>query len=850
MSRRRERSLFEHLERRILLAVRTVDFDNYPINFTQYDWMLQDSHTPTSGFSYTIGTGDGQRPNVNGITWADASYYDTVLGAGGFATVNNWGMQTPVLYTQAKNTWLTQGWNYVPDMAEGATCIDDAARAAITYIDDYLLNGTESSYTTGRDILTFVAYMTTQQGKIYNFAWLDAPATFAWDPIFSQDAHFQYRVEYYKRTDYPSASPNASWFDPNSSPSQIINWPSPVRANPFTPHAKYSVYIDDLRDASNNDVATIYDGPLYTTAGGGPTSYKVGIKKTWTNSTQAFGFDESRAIMAVARGLMMMQKREATNPGGTLSADELAFTQFLENNVNRVVRNVQVQNIFGWDSKLASPILTSLADYYQLYYGTTEYGTFTFKLAANSNTAQTNDDRPVQASVLASIDSIATMIKSRQVRTGDWRNGIFSDDGSGNNWDAWGQLQIYALSRTYRMKVNIGQDPASPAVASLLDYAAYAADNFYGIEAYHYLVPGTNNVRTKERITSIVGGGAKYHTNSTQLAYHNASIVAGLRELTRAYEVSDRADKTTRMATYLNGMKSVATWFIGNSSALLDMYDGGGVIEGTFRGRGAVFDGITPNGNGIPNINRNTGGESFAEGLWAMVLAKAAIRDYGIDSTFAFETGATFAAPPTVTASIFDYDAAKPTLRYTFSQEVGASLHAFDIQVVNMTTNQSVPTEFKSLAYNAAQRQLSVTFPGYAGGVLPDGDYHVTIPSTAVVGNGGNPMVTDHAFDFFVLGGDANRDRTVNLADFNVLAANFGLSGALFSQGDFNYDGSVNLADFNILAAHFGQSLAPNAGASPAGVFAAAARVVDRDGGSAASIVDEALESPRDERYI
>ncbi len=419
--------------------------------------------------------------------------------------------------------------------------------------------------------------------------------------------------------------------------------------------------------------------------------------------------------------------------------------------------------------------------------------------------------------MLATIDTLANRIKSRQVRTADWKNGIFAEDGTGNSWDAWGQLQIYALSRAYQLKVNVGQDPASPAVASLLDYAAYAADNFYGVEAYHYLVPGTNNVRTKERITSIVGGGARYHTNSGQIAYHNASIVAGLRELTRAYEVSDRADKAARMETYLNGMKSVASWFIGNNTSLLDVYDAGGTIAGTFRGRGAVFDGINPNGSGIPSINRNTGGESFDEGLWAIVLAKATIRDYARDSTFAFETGASFAAAPAVSASSFDFDAPKPTLRFTFSQEVGASLHAFDIDVVNTTTDQSVPTPFKALAYNAASRQLSVTFPGYAGGVLPDGNYQVTIKSTGVVGNAGNPMTGDHTLNFHALGGDANRDGTVNLADFNILAANFGSSGATFSRGDFNYDGTVNLQDFNILAGRFGQSAAP---AAPAGATA------------------------------
>jgi len=65
-----------------------------------------------------------------------------------------------------------------------------------------------------------------------------------------------------------------------------------------------------------------------------------------------------------------------------------------------------------------------------------------------------------------------------------------------------------------------------------------------------------------------------------------------------------------------------------------------------------------------------------------------------------------------------------------------------------------------------------------------------------------------------VLGGDANRDKRVNLTEFNILASNFGQTGRNFSQGDFNYDGFVNLADFNILAGRFGTIL-PSAAAAP-----------------------------------
>jgi hypothetical protein len=73
----------------------------------------------------------------------------------------------------------------------------------------------------------------------------------------------------------------------------------------------------------------------------------------------------------------------------------------------------------------------------------------------------------------------------------------------------------------------------------------------------------------------------------------------------------------------------------------------------------------------------------------------------------------------------------------------------------------------------------------------------------------GEPMVSDVVLDFFVLPGDANADRRVNLDDFNILAANFGTSGNDFTQGNFDYDleGVVNLSDYNILAANFGAYL-------------------------------------------
>ena len=59
----------------------------------------------------------------------------------------------------------------------------------------------------------------------------------------------------------------------------------------------------------------------------------------------------------------------------------------------------------------------------------------------------------------------------------------------------------------------------------------------------------------------------------------------------------------------------------------------------------------------------------------------------------------------------------------------------------------------------------------------------------------------------YTLYGDADLSRIVNLADFNRLAGNFGLSGTRWSQANFDYDSITDLSDFNLLAGNFGLTL-------------------------------------------
>ena len=94
--------------------------------------------------------------------------------------------------------------------------------------------------------------------------------------------------------------------------------------------------------------------------------------------------------------------------------------------------------------------------------------------------------------------------------------------------------------------------------------------------------------------------------------------------------------------------------------------------------------------------------------------------------------------------------------------------------------------------------------PGYALGYAEASDLFGQFPATFA----GGSVDADTVVVRYARYGDANLDGTVNLNDFNRLAANFG-AGAdrTWSQGNFNFDENVNLSDFNLLAANFGQAL-------------------------------------------
>jgi hypothetical protein len=75
-------------------------------------------------------------------------------------------------------------------------------------------------------------------------------------------------------------------------------------------------------------------------------------------------------------------------------------------------------------------------------------------------------------------------------------------------------------------------------------------------------------------------------------------------------------------------------------------------------------------------------------------------------------------------------------------------------------------------------------------------------------GNGDGIVTLTNIFSNPTLAGDINNDGLVDVADYNIWAANVGKTGASWLQGDLNGDGLVDVADYNIWAANVGKTAA------------------------------------------
>jgi parallel beta-helix repeat protein len=188
------------------------------------------------------------------------------------------------------------------------------------------------------------------------------------------------------------------------------------------------------------------------------------------------------------------------------------------------------------------------------------------------------------------------------------------------------------------------------------------------------------------------------------------------------------------------------------------------------------------------------------------------------------------AVAPAVSQASFTF-ATSHLLLYQFSEDVRASLGPSDVVLTNLTTGTNVPTSHIALTYDT-HNFAYILFPGYPNGALPDGNYRASIVASGVTDASGNPLPANHVYDFYVLAGDANRDRRVDFSDLAILAQNYNTTLKSFTGGNFNYDpaGKVDFDDLALLAQRYNTSLPAPAGAAEnvvsVPVFAVGARPI------------------------
>jgi autotransporter-associated beta strand protein len=130
---------------------------------------------------------------------------------------------------------------------------------------------------------------------------------------------------------------------------------------------------------------------------------------------------------------------------------------------------------------------------------------------------------------------------------------------------------------------------------------------------------------------------------------------------------------------------------------------------------------------------------------------------------------------------------------------------AMVIEGTESTIEGLVQTGFAGGAWNGAGIRSSALVAGttHAIGVAAATDLTATFPFTFV----NQQADANSVLLRYTLMGDGNLSGSIDINDFNLLAANFGSAAMRWATGDFNFDGVVNLLDLNAIATNFGVPL-------------------------------------------
>jgi hypothetical protein len=191
---------------------------------------------------------------------------------------------------------------------------------------------------------------------------------------------------------------------------------------------------------------------------------------------------------------------------------------------------------------------------------------------------------------------------------------------------------------------------------------------------------------------------------------------------------------------------------------------------------------------------------------------KAIVTSNSVSSGNAVEVATFDGTPPTVASGQFNLDAPRfGTLSLSMSETISNAILLGHLRV-NSVGSPAATFLPSSVVQDPVSHVATFTFPA----LLPDGNYRATLTAAGLTDLAGNPMAADFGFNFYMLTGDTNRDRSVNFTDLLALAQHYNASGATYAIGDLNGDGTVNFTDLLALAQHYGTTLAAPAPAAAA----------------------------------
>jgi len=199
-------------------------------------------------------------------------------------------------------------------------------------------------------------------------------------------------------------------------------------------------------------------------------------------------------------------------------------------------------------------------------------------------------------------------------------------------------------------------------------------------------------------------------------------------------------------------------------------------------------------------------------------LYAAAVDNLAVFSTgtpgFTFTVLPASVPAPAIQSVEFDPASSPASVRITFNTNVAPSLMYAGGGLIAGRFQLAGPgnPQVQGISYDPATNAATLTFGPTP---LVNGDYELTTPLPQFIYNAnGVSLQQPLTFDFFVLAGDANRDRTVDSQDYSIFLQNMNTGGGKgWADGDFNGDGVVDSADLQILQGNMGQTLPPLAGA-------------------------------------